>query len=83
MSFPCLCGGVRQMLNRILGRCFYPNDIDVCQRVFDQVCKEQQLDHSSPKAEAVAATLFSMFQNGCSDEAALLKVFRKARPEKG
>ena len=70
------------MQNRILGRAFYPTDIDVCQRVFDQICQEQHLDHSSPKAEALAATLFSVFENGCNDEAALLEVFRKVRPER-
>ncbi|MER8555135.1 hypothetical protein NKH37_23610 [Mesorhizobium sp. M1217] len=66
------------MLGRPSGHGFYPNDLAICQRVFDQVCSERKLDPSSPEVDGLAATLISLFGNGCTDEATLLELFRKA-----
>ena len=60
---------------------FYPSDLQLCQRVFNQVCSERKLDPMSPEPDVqrLAATVFSLFENGCSDEAELLESFRQFR----
>jgi hypothetical protein len=60
---------------------FYPSDLQLCQRVFDQVCLERRLDPMSrePDVQQLAATVFSLFENGYSDEAELLASFRRPR----
>lgn len=57
-----------------------PEDIDLLQRVFDQLCKEQRLNPRSVDAELMGAALIVNYQTGAKDEATLLKVARK-RPE--
>ncbi|WP_095091196.1 hypothetical protein [Mesorhizobium sophorae] len=60
---------------------FYPSDLKLCQRVFDQVCSERKLDprSSEPDVQRLAATVFSLFENGCSNETELLESFRRTR----
>ncbi|WP_292186083.1 hypothetical protein [Mesorhizobium sp.] len=60
---------------------FHPSDLQLCQRVFDQVCSERKLDRMSaePDVQRLAATVFSLFQNGCRNESELLESFRRTR----
>jgi len=60
---------------------FYPSDLQLCQRVFNQVCSERKLDPRSPEpaVQRLAATVFSLFEHGYSDEAELLESFRQFR----
>ncbi|MER9296704.1 hypothetical protein NKI38_09420 [Mesorhizobium sp. M0621] len=60
---------------------FYPSDLQLCQRVFDQVCSERKLNPMSvePDVQRLAATVFSLFENGCRNESELLESFRRTR----
>ncbi|WP_164771723.1 MULTISPECIES: hypothetical protein [Mesorhizobium] len=60
---------------------FHPSDLQLCQRVFDRVCSERKLDpkSSEPDVQRLAATVFSLFENGYSNEAELLDSFRRPR----
>ncbi|MER8375537.1 hypothetical protein [Mesorhizobium sp. M1409] len=61
--------------------CFHPSDLQLCQRVFDQVCFERKLDRMSlePDVQELAATVFALFEDGCSNETELLDSFRRTR----
>ena len=50
---------------------FEPEDLSVLQRVFDQACKERGYARHSPEAEALAASIVSLFGNGIVNEGAL------------
>lgn len=54
----------------------YPNDLAMLQRVFDEVCADGCHATNSAEAELIAGTLMNIFQNGTSDEAALLAELR-------
>lgn len=54
-----------------------PEDIDLLQRVFDQLCKEQRLNPRSVDAELMGAALIISYQAGVQDESTLLKIARK------
>ncbi|RWB72950.1 MAG: hypothetical protein EOQ50_18455 [Mesorhizobium sp.] len=55
---------------------FEPEDLDLLQRVFDQLCKERGIAQTnSEQREALASDIVSAFQNGVADEAALLQRF--------
>ncbi|TIN24991.1 MAG: hypothetical protein E5Y31_16695 [Mesorhizobium sp.] len=60
---------------------FHPSDLQLCQRVFDRVCSERKLDRTSvePDVQLLAATVFSLFENGCRNESELLESFRRTR----
>lgn len=60
---------------------FQPSDLQLCQRVFDQVCSERKLNRMSiePDVQQLAATVFSLFENGCRNEGELLESFRRTR----
>ncbi|MER8446352.1 hypothetical protein NKH52_24455 [Mesorhizobium sp. M1066] len=60
---------------------FHPSDLQLCQRVFDRVCLERKLDRMSGESDVqrLAATVFSLFQNGCRNEGELLESFRRTR----
>ena len=66
------------MLNGLYGHTFYPDEIAVCQRAFDQICLEGRINPKSLEAEALAATLFRLFDTGY-DEATLLEMCRNSR----
>jgi len=57
-----------------------PEDLALCQRVFDQICADASLDRLSIEAEDLAAAVLSAFH--CSPnrtEADLLAVIRSRR----
>ncbi|RUY75886.1 hypothetical protein [Mesorhizobium sp. M7A.F.Ca.CA.003.01.2.1] len=59
----------------------HPSDLQLCQRVFDRVCLERKFDRMSGESDVqlLAATVFSLFQNGCRNEGELLEIFRRTR----
>ncbi|ADV11915.1 MULTISPECIES: hypothetical protein [Mesorhizobium] len=59
----------------------HPSDLQLCQRVFDRVCLERKFDRMSGESDVqlLAATVFSLFQNGCRNEGELLESFRRTR----
>ncbi|RUY36030.1 hypothetical protein [Mesorhizobium sp. M7A.F.Ca.CA.002.07.1.1] len=59
----------------------HPSDLQLCQRVFDRVCLERKFDRMSGESDVqlLAATVFSLFQNGCRNEGELLEIFRRPR----
>lgn len=61
------------MIKRFLrSSAVYPNDLVMLQRVFDRCCTDGGLTQLSMAAEFEAATLLNLFQNGVTDEDALL-----------
>ncbi|ESX64404.1 hypothetical protein X759_30890 [Mesorhizobium sp. LSHC420B00] len=65
------------MFKRYVGTsAFYPNDLALLQRVFDEICADGNHDASSGDAEIIASTLLQLFQDGMTDEAALLAEMR-------
>jgi hypothetical protein len=60
------------MLVRLQNPGLQPEDIDVCQRVFDQVCAEGWHHKLSLDADLIASAIFGLFQAGLRDEASLL-----------
>jgi hypothetical protein len=50
-----------------------PEDLAVCQRVFDRMCADCRWDHDSSDAEALATVIISVFQRGVFNEADLLE----------
>lgn len=57
---------------------FYPRDLGLCQRVFEQVRIERGFELNSLEAEDLAAYVLLRFQNGTVDESALLGAARKS-----
>jgi hypothetical protein len=57
----------------------YPSDLDVCRRVFDQICKDEQIARSSLDGEHLASRILAVFQVGERDEAKLLDLVRSQR----
>ncbi|RVA63253.1 hypothetical protein [Mesorhizobium sp. M7A.F.Ca.CA.001.08.1.1] len=59
----------------------HPSDLQLCQRVFDRVCLERKFDRMSGESDVqlLAATVFSLFQNGCRNEGELLESSRRTR----
>lgn len=53
-----------------------PEELDLLQRVFDQLSKDTGLHPSSVEAENLGAFMFTRFQAGTRDGAALLSVVR-------
>jgi hypothetical protein len=59
------------MLNRVdLAVCL--SDLKTCQRVFDQLCVERQVERTSEEAWNLASVVLFLFQDGHTDEADLL-----------
>ena len=56
---------------------FYPSDVNLCKRVFEQVRIERGFDLNSLAAEELAAYVLLRFQNGMIDESALSGAARK------
>ncbi|MCV3209988.1 hypothetical protein OHD62_19285 [Mesorhizobium sp. YC-39] len=58
-----------------------PEEIQLLQRVFDQLCADVGLQRGSEEAELIGASLIEMFQAGVRDEARLLAQARVRRRE--
>lgn len=59
---------------------FEPADLDLLQRVFDQVCIERSLaQKDKEQREDLAAELVSVYRNGITDEGELLQALSKRR----
>ena len=67
-----------QRVNRI---CLSPHDMAVCQRVFDRVCADEQLDPLSREAELLASMVVGIFRNSHTNERQLLEAVRSRRQE--
>ncbi|MEJ6783411.1 MULTISPECIES: hypothetical protein [Phyllobacteriaceae] len=50
----------------------YPADLNLIQRVFDQICIDRGEDPSSVWATEIARTLISLYRSGVRDEGMLL-----------
>ena len=59
--------------------CLSPDDLAVCERVFDQVCAEEHLDPLDPDAEILAAMVVAIFRNARTGERELLEAVRSRR----
>ena len=58
-----------------------PSELALCQRVFDHVCSDEQLDQLGPDAEIVALTVLAIFQNVHTEERKLLDAVMSRRAE--
>ncbi|RWC26682.1 MAG: hypothetical protein EOS27_24455 [Mesorhizobium sp.] len=56
-----------------------PDDLATCQRVFNQICADARLDHSSLDSETLASAVLASFQRGIVDEEELLQAMRARR----
>lgn len=59
----------------------YPNDLALLQRVFDKCCADGGFTHTSTAAEVEAMAMLHLFQNGVTDEAALLAKMQQRRSD--
>ncbi|MER9567545.1 hypothetical protein [Mesorhizobium sp. M0571] len=57
----------------------YPSDLDLCQRIFDQVCSDEDIARSSLDGETLAMRILAAFQEAGLDEADLLELVRSKR----
>lgn len=66
-----------------LSRCsgvYGPAKLDMLQRVFDRLCDERRLAQKDrEQRECLAAEVFQIFDDGTTDEAALLRAISKRR----
>lgn len=67
---------VHQRTNRA---CLSPHDLAVCQRVFDQICADEELDPLSRDAESLAVMVVAIFRNAHTNERQLLEAVRSYR----
>jgi len=68
------------MLSRTPKREFLsPEDLGICQRVFDQICDACKWDRTSNDAEALATVVISAFQCGLFNEPDLLAEMQARR----
>ncbi|KRB34241.1 hypothetical protein ASD99_00995 [Mesorhizobium sp. Root695] len=68
------------MLSRIPQSEFLgPEELAICQCVFDQLCIESQLERGSVDGEALAFIVLSVFQRGTVKEADLLAEMQARR----
>jgi hypothetical protein len=51
---------------------FEPEDVDLLQRIFDQICKDRGYMRDCPEAGRIAASLFQLFHAGIYDETSFL-----------
>lgn len=56
-----------------------PDDLAICQRVFDQICVDAKLDRASVDGKALASTVLAAFQTGIVEDAELLAAVRAHR----
>ncbi|RUV40336.1 MAG: hypothetical protein EOQ55_25195 [Mesorhizobium sp.] len=68
------------MLRRRFNRtCLSPLDLAVCERVFNQVCADEQLDPLDPDAEILAVLVVAIFRNAHTSERELLEAVKSRR----
>jgi hypothetical protein len=68
------------MLRRRFNRtCLSPLDLAICERVFDQVCEDENLDPLDLDAEILAVMVVAIFQNAHTCERELLEAVRSRR----
>lgn len=68
------------MLRRRFNRtCLSPLDLDVCERVFNQVCADEELDPLGLGAEILAVMVVAIFRNAHTNERELLEAVRSHR----
>ncbi|WP_284278488.1 hypothetical protein [Mesorhizobium huakuii] len=71
------------MLRRRFNRtCLSPHDLAICERVFEQVCSDENLDPLDPDAETLAVMVVSIFRNAHTSERELLEAVRRSRRQK-
>lgn len=58
-----------------------PDDLAICQRVFDQICADARLDRTSVDGEILASTVLTAFQSGIVEDAELLAAVRAHRAD--
>jgi len=56
-----------------------PDDLALCQRVFDQICTDAKWDRDCADSEILASVIFTTFKNGTVNEADLLAAMRERR----
>ena len=62
------------MLRRRFNRtCLSPLDLAVCERVFNRVCADEQLDPLDPDAEILAVMVVAIYRNAHTSEPKLLE----------
>ncbi|RWC62421.1 MAG: hypothetical protein EOS56_07670 [Mesorhizobium sp.] len=59
--------------------CMCPHDLAICERVFDQVCADENLDPLDPDAEILAEMVVAIFRNAHTGERELLEAVRSHR----
>ncbi|MGX5831746.1 hypothetical protein [Mesorhizobium sp. 43Arga] len=73
--------GFARMLRRRFNRtCLSPHDLAICERVFEQVCSDENLDPLDPDAEILAVMVVSIFRNAHTSERELLEAVRARAP---
>jgi hypothetical protein len=58
-----------------------PDDLAVCQRVFDQICAGAKIDRNSDEGEVLAVTVVTFFQHGFAEYDDLLAAVLGYRDE--
>ncbi|MER9309778.1 hypothetical protein NKI51_10710 [Mesorhizobium australicum] len=58
-----------------------PDDLAICQRVFDQICVDAKLDRASVDGVTLALTVLAAFQNGIVADDELLAAVRARRAD--
>jgi hypothetical protein len=61
--------------------CLSSHDLDICERVFNQVCAYEQLDPLDPDTEILAVMVVAIFRNAHTSERELLEAVRSRRQE--
>jgi hypothetical protein len=59
--------------------CLSPLDLAICERVFDQVCADENLDPLDLDAEILAVMVVAIFRNAHTSERELLQAVRSRR----
>jgi hypothetical protein len=68
------------MLRRRFNRtCLSPHDLAICERVFNKVCADENLDPLEPDAEILAVMVVAIFRNADTSERELLETVRSRR----
>ncbi|MDX8500613.1 hypothetical protein RFM99_19575, partial [Mesorhizobium sp. VK4C] len=74
-----LKGSLKMLRRRFNRTCLSPLDLAVCERVFNQVCAEEQLDPLDQAAEILAVMVVAIFRNAHTSERELLEAVKSLR----